>query len=336
MYKRPGRRIWYAFLDREHKHISLATADEEQARLNLAELINTRSAQGNAPKKGELSQAILETARRAKVNHTQKHAYDLNLRLDKITAWLEQKNIRRPDKVTLGLVETFKEEQRAKDLSNRTINRYLDAWRKMMKVAVEEGIAPRRTLECFKKLKEPQHQPHQRGLTMKEINVFLKAIDDKRYYWLFRTVIGSGIRFEELKHLRADSVRGNQLVITPLPPGTCKCHERGWTTKNYRYRAIPISKKTAQAARKYAAVKSTINLDQRDVWERLQKWRRAAGIDWHWSIHELRRAWGSHLLAAGMKLANISRWYGHADLKTTMRYLRVVEDDMPDPSDLPI
>ncbi len=45
---------------------------------------------------------------------------------------------------------------------------------------------------------------------------------------------------------------------------------------------------------------------------------------------------GSHLLSSGFKLSDISRWYGHGDIKTTMRYLRVVDDIQPDPEELPL
>jgi len=336
MYRRPGRKGWYCSFSRDERHISLETDDEEQARVNLADIIHRRAAQGAAPKQGELGKVFVRCAERAQTNHTKKYAYDLNLRLSHIAEWLVRQEVVNPAKVTLGLVEAYKADERKRGVTDRTINRYLDVWKKAMKLAVEEETAPPRVLTCFHKLREPQHAPNQRGLTLDEIDRFLKAVDDERYYFLFRAASGSGMRDDEMRHLIEEHIRDTSIVVAPTPPGACRCHPRGWTTKNFRYREIPASADTVDAARRYADLKHATNIDSKKVWTELQRARAVAGIDWQWSMHDLRRAWGSHLFASGQKLADISRWYGHRDVQTTMRYLRVVEDEMPDPEDLPI
>ncbi len=335
-YRRPGKWGFYAFLDHGRKHISLKTDDETEAGLRLAELVHDRLAEGNAPKKGELGRVILTCAERAQVNHTSKYAYDLNLKLTRIATWLDGRGITDPAKVNLAVVEQFKSDLRADGLTDRSINRYLDSFMKAMKLAIDEGVAPRRAIAAFRKLKEPQHRPNQRGLTMDELDAFMCAVDDERDYWHFRAVSGSGIRDDESRHLEPDSIRGRILVIAPLPAGLCECHPRGWTTKNHRYREIPVSNETADAARSFAAVKHSMNLEAKSVWRRLQAASEAAEIDWQWSMHDLRRAWGSHLLGAGQKLSDVSRWFGHQDILTTMRYLRVIDEHVPEPDDLPL
>ncbi len=264
---------------------------------------------------------------------------DLNLKLSALLVWLGEHGVSRPDQVTLGTVERFKDEKiNAAEgrLTARSVNRYLDSWKKAQKLAVDQGQASRRSLDVFRKLKEPRQAPHERGLTMDEIDSFLCAIDDERDFWFFRTVAGSGIRLDEARHLLPASTQGTILLISPQPPGTCACHPRGWNTKGYRYRKIPISHEAASAAVSYAEARDTMSLDEKGLWKRLQAARKRAGHDWEWSIHELRRAWASHMLAAGTKLADLSRWIGHADVLTTMRYLRVVEDNIPDPDTLPL
>lgn len=336
IYKRPGHNVWYAYIDRDHRHISLKTDDYDQAQLNLAALINRIAAEGPTAKKGELGAVFVECAKRATVNHTKQYADDISVRLEHIALWLASRGVNRPDKVTLGLIEQFKSDERARGVVDRTINRYLNVWKKAMKLAVDESLASPHVLTFFRKLKEPTVEPHQRGLTLEDIDSFLKAVQDERYFWLFRTVAGSGIRDDEVRHLEPQCVRDHAIVITPLPPGVCRCHPRGWTTKNFRNRTIPVKPETAEAARLYVEVKHSMNLDKKKLYNELQAARKAAGHDWQWSMHELRRAWGSHMLAAGHKLQDISRWYGHGDIKTTMRYLRVVEDTMPEPEDLPL
>ena len=252
---------------------------------------------------------IIDCVKRAMVNHTPKYAYDLNLKLTHVALWLEKANVHQPEKVSLGLVEQFKSEERARGLVDASINRYLDAWKKAMRHGVDEGIAPPRVLTYFRKLREPRPAPHQRGLTMDEIDRFLCAVEDERYYFLFRAVAGSGIRDDEARHLEEQCIQENAIVIGPLAPGLCECHPRGWNSKNFRYRTIPASSYTVAAARSFVAVKHSMVLDYKSVWKVLQ---------------------------AGRKLSDVSRWYGHGDIKTTMRYLRVVEDEMPAPEDLPL
>ncbi len=340
MYRRPGRKGWFASFNRDERNIPLGTDDEEDARLALADLIQRRAAEGPAAAQGELGALFLEVAKRARTNHSQKYAYDLNLKLSALLVWLGSHGVSRPDQLTLGLVEKFKDEKinapNKERLVARSINRYLDVWKKAQKLAVDQGQAPRRSLDVFRKLREPRQAPNQRGLTLDEISSFLCAIDDERDYWHFRAVAGSGIRDDEARHLQEDSARDGKLTISPLPPGACDCHPRGWSTKNHRYRNIPVSHETAEAAFRFAQVKHSLILDPKSVWKRLQAARKRARHDWLWSMHELRRAWASHLLADGFKLADISKWCGHADVLTTMRYLRVIEVNMPDPDELPM
>lgn len=338
IYRRTGRPGLWASFSRDERHIPLGTDDDEEARLALADLIQRRAAKGPAPAEGELGELFLEVARRARTNHAPKYAYDLNLKLTALLVWLGERGISRPDQVSLGTVERFKDEKinAAEPLTARSVNRYLDVWKKAHKLAVDQGQARAGSLHIFRKLREPRAAPHQRGLTMAELDSFLCALDDERDFWFFRTVAGSGVRLDEARHLLPSSLQGAHLVISPQPPGTCRCHPRGWNTKSYRYRKIPVSSDTGAAAASYAVAAPTMNLDEKALWKRLQAARKRAGHDWEWSIHELRRAWASHMLAAGHKLADISRWIGHADVLTTMRYLRVVEDNTPHPDDLPL
>lgn len=125
----------------------------------------------------------------------------------------------------------------------------------------------------------------------------------------------------------ASDVRKAEIVVTPKP---------GWSTKGYRYRSITVSPATVKAARAFLAAKPTTNLDKKRVWQRLQEARKSAGIDKHFSLHDLRRAWASHMLSSGaVDIEELSKMLGHADMMTTMRYLRVVSGRKIDPRTLP-
>jgi integrase len=323
MYRRPGRRIWYAFLDYKRKHISLETEDEGMAKEAFARLLDRRRVQELAPSEESLSSIFRITWERAKVNHTKQTAYGLHVKLAEVLEWLESKRVVAARQVTVSLVEAYKSDHRER-WGARSINRYLDAWRKAMKIAVELRCATPDVLACFQKLREPRPVPHQRGLTKQELQRFLREVDP-RYRDLFRTVLGSGLRDDEIRHLDLADVGKDTLTVTPKP---------GWTTKGYRYRTIPISADTKNAAVRFLKNKPSLNLQQRCLWKKIDRACVAAEVA-HFSMHDLRRAWASHMLSARHKVQDISRWLGHADVLTTMRYLRVVEDKMPDRKRLP-
>lgn len=337
VYRRKDRRGLYAYLSRAEPHVSLQTDDEEEAARRLAELLKSRRLQEAAAPEGPLAGLFGASLLRTQTNNADNTAYNRGRDGLRILAWLAEHRVVSVLQVNRALVERYKEDRLADEVGPARINAELGAWKAAMRIAVERETVPEAVLRAFIRLKEPRPAPHQRGLTLDEISDFLCAVEDERYFWLFRATAGSGIRFDEAVHLHEKWIADASLTITPLDPGECPCHPvKGWKTKNYRYRTIPVSPEAVAAARAYAAVKHSMALDPKSVWKELQRARKAAGSTWHWSMHDLRRAWGSHLLAMGCKLSDLSRWYGHGDLLTTMRYLRVVEDESPDPASLPL
>lgn len=334
--RRKGRRGLYAYLSRAEPNVSLGTEDEAEAATALAELLNARRLRPPPAPEGPLAGLFAASLLRAQTNNADSTAYNRGRDGRRVLSWLTEHGVTSARDVSRSLVEDYKDARKADDAGPARINAELGAWKSAMRIAVEREHVTEGIYRAFVRLKEPRPAPHQRGLTMDEIDRFLCAVDDERYYWLFRMTVGSGIRADEANHITAQWVADASITVTPLGPGECDCHPKGWNTKNYRYRTIPASSETTAAALAFAAIKHSIALDPKTVWKVLQRASKAAGIGWHWSMHDLRRAWGSHMLAAGHKLSDISRWYGHSDLLVTMRYLRVVEDETPDPSSLPL
>ena len=51
-----------------------------------------------------------------------------------------------------------------------------------------------------------------------------------------------------------------------------------------------------------------------------------AGISGEIGLHQLRHAFCSHALMAGVDPRTVQKWMGHRDLKTTLRYAHVSPD----------
>ncbi len=58
--------------------------------------------------------------------------------------------------------------------------------------------------------------------------------------------------------------------------------------------------------------------------------RHAALIHKRGGIHTLRHCYATHLLEAGVDLANLSQWMGHRHVSTTMRYLHLASPSAPE------
>lgn len=328
MYKRPGRRLWYASLSDAEKHISLGTEDETIAREAFAELIATRGSLASlAAGEKPLIDLWNATRDRAATNNTEKTAYELNLNLRRIVMWCKERGVVGSHAVDKQLVEDYKTARRFKVGAAR-INRELDSWRRMMKLAVEKGAASKRVLaEAFERLREARPDPHRITLSKAQCAKLLKAIEQPGYRALARAALGSCLRDEELRHVETSDVRAHEVSVTPKP---------GWTTKSHHFRVVPISAATRNALLAWIEARDSgrLNIDKKRVWTVLQAACEAAKIP-PTSLHELRRAGASHWYEAGVPLKTISSWLGHADVATTERYLRLTGTKVPTGVKLP-
>lgn len=358
VYRRPGRAGLFAYLDRDHRHIPLHTDDEAEAQRKLGALLDARRVP-QAPKGTHPLADLFDLCHeRAVAAHTRKTAYEVGLNLDRVLGFCEGRGVVGVEQVTQTLVEDYKTARclfpgeqpldedgkpigrKPRKVSAARVNRELDSWRKAMRIAVEEQrTAPAGALDWFGHLREPRPAPHQARLGKAPLERFFRHVA-AAYRPMLRAVLGSGMRDEEMRHLDASDLlevrRGKErwLQVSAKPAGWCACCPRGWATKGYRYRKVPVTKATLSAARSFLAARAGLSLDPKTVWKVIQAGCAAAKVP-AFSMHDLRRAWATGMLDAGNKLQQVSYWLGHRDVLTTMRYLGIADHEMPAPGRLP-
>jgi integrase len=238
---------------------------------------------------------------------------------------MEKKNITRPDQVTFKVMSAYVRE-RSDDVSAATVNRDLTPIRRMFAFAKREGHIEKNPFkhEDFEelKLREPRPKPNALALSPRQVDVFLAKADEiakPAYAMLFRLTAGSAVRIDEARHYETGDIDDQRGMLTITP-------KKNWTTKGYRYRDVPISKKTTEALLAFVDVRDTIALDDKAVWNDIQRVRKAAKLP-KFSIHDLRRAWASAMHKNGASIKQVSVWLGHCAVQVTERYIRIFETD---------
>ena len=180
----------------------------------------------------------------------------------------------------------------------------------------------------------PQRLPE--VLSREELARLFAAVRQPRAAVFLKTAYASGLRLNELCHLRVADIdaaadrmcirvvqgKGAKDRYVPLSPELLQLLRQWWRTlpparrqpaadggaawlfASSRDSALPLLDQTAQ--RWYVAA------------------ARAAGITKCGGVHTLRHCWATHMLESGVDLYTLQQWMGHREIGTTTRYLRLV------------
>ena len=141
---------------------------------------------------------------------------------------------------------------------------------------------------------------------------------------------GTGIRRQELVQLKISDIDSARMVIH-IQQG-----------KGKKDRDVMLSPKLLAELRSYwrwvqpkpkrylfpgkgLNAGSDVPMESKSVWNAVHEAAQRAGLDKHVHPHTLRHCFATHLLESGADLRTIQLLLGHADLKTTSRYLHLSE-----------
>jgi site-specific recombinase XerD len=147
--------------------------------------------------------------------------------------------------------------------------------------------------------------------------------------WLL-TLYATGMRREELVQLKIGDIDSDRMVI----------HIR--QGKGKKDRDVMLSPRLLQELRDYwrSAIPKpkshlfpgkgpnqdrNVPIDSRSIYDAVRQAAKRAGLEKSVHPHTLRHCFATHLLEAGADLRTIQLLLGHADLKTTSRYLHLSE-----------
>jgi site-specific recombinase XerD len=324
--QRGKARNWTGWL--EGREVGLGTADPVEANRRLDVMAaECKRAPTNDPPEAE---ATLASVVAQYIEYVQpprrspRTAEAIENRLLVFVEWAEAARISHCNEVSCRLVAQYIRHRATDGVSARTINRDVTPIAQMLAFAKRMQLISLNPLvgEAYHelRLREPVSAPNHRTLTSAQVDEFIQRTYKElhvAYAALFDVLAGSGVRLDEACNIDMENVDDQRklLSITPKP---------GWSTKNHRFRDVPVSVRTIEAVRTFIRTKKDVSLDRKAIWNQVQRVRKLVGLD-HFSPHDLRRSWASALHARGASIKSVSLLLGHGSIAVTERYIRAVQ-----------
>lgn len=249
----------------------------------------------------------------------------------RLAALVEALPVKRLDELTPATLARYVEARQRDGLTNAAINRTIQCARACARAAAAHSIAaPCPALAGWKNLPEIARNRDPIIPSPAEWAAVIRACeadgDDRAnargMALLVATAVQTGLRIDELRHLRAQDISDDAVTVRAYD---------GWRPKDREERTIPIPRAAADLAREMVAWRDSatggngkpIALGTHWVLDRLARaWEAARLPGDPPGMHDCRRTYATELSrTAGVSVRDVQRLLGHADLKTTERYL---------------
>jgi integrase/recombinase XerD len=209
--------------------------------------------------------------------------------------------------------------------------------RKLGAIAVAQQVSALRFffLHTLKRPWMAEHMPGPRRpsrlpevLSQEEVERLIQNAASRLHRIWLLILYGTGIRREELVRLKVGDIDSSRMLIHVRQGKRRKDREVMLSPKllaelrEYWRQARPRPK-TYLFPNKGRHQNGDVPMQAKSVFDAVRQAAKRAGIDKHVHPHTLRHSFATHLLESGAELPTIQLLLGHADLRTTSRYLRL-------------
>jgi len=350
-------------LDRSKTGISLRWCRQEVKRLQGSEtdFVAERRAEKAIPTWKTYREEIYGPWLKDNPNH--RHAGKTLARLNKCFSEFDGLKM---DEITPRRVDTNKHKSINAGLKPETINRDLTALKSALARYAEWNPNFINPLHGYKLIKVDRNKEVVRAFTEGEIEKLLKALEKREQRIQAERISGNKWREERKKKLLPD-LRGKYTdtlrpaVILSLSTGirrgelfsltwgnvdlkNCEIRIKGENTKSYQTRIIPLNDHAVavllewkmqqkETTRSYLVFPGNNGRQLTSLKKSYYKVIEDAGIervndDVNLNWHSLRHTFGTQLGLKGVDVTTLKKLMGHADLKTTQRYLHTDQTRM--------
>ena len=268
----------------------------------------------------------------SKINSNSPNTYEYHYKSMKIFRRFILKD--KVEKLTPTTYEKFKTFLIERGNSPRTIDVRLEVIKRMISVledlsVIPKDIYPRPKLIKAKRSKAPQFW------TSEEVNEVLHKADSTYVYDLIVFGLNTGLRRNELIHLRWEDVNlDGQFILVQGYEVVYQDTKYSFEPKDHEVRRIKLNNVALKTLYKLK------NMDRTNIWVFANKYGRprrynldrdlmkiteSAHVRHKGAWHCMRRTFAVHLLMEGADLESIRQLLGHSNISTTMAYLNVTD-----------
>lgn len=262
--------------------------------------------------------------------YTSRTKTSLKNRLLSTGKWFALRGVKYASEITPETVDAWITERSSK-VSRATVNRDLRAMKVAFRWAAARSLIVRpHAILNREELREPVRHLRRAVPDPDELGRILASVEKHRYRLALSTLAATGLRIAELRRLHVGSLVGSaekgwRLRVEPEtgPAATAE------PTKGYHEREIPLAPEAAEIVREYlvasVGARGTV-VSERQCCRYLHAACKAGKVP-RCGLHDLRRAFATEAHRAGVPLSTLAGWLGHADVRTTERYISAYRSD---------
>jgi len=248
--------------------------------------------------------------------------------LERYCQFLTDNEIKRPDQVTLQIIQEFINTLVDIGLSAASLSRNFSSIRSFHRFMLGENITKTDPTELLQSPRLPARLP--KILDLSEIESIMDQIDVStnkgiRDRAIIETLYSTGVRVSELITLRMSDIFFHNGIIRVFGKGS-------------KERIVPFGERARISIKNYiTAVRSLLArshksqdvlflnmrgtpLSRMGVWKIIRQYVKLAGIKKQVSPHVFRHSFATHLLEGGANLRAVQEMLGHSDISTTQIY----------------
>jgi len=320
--------VWYARVAGKPDGVSLRTRDRAEAERRFHALATARLTTADVERPARevrLTEAVTEWMD-APHGYTSRTVQSHRNRLLALGEWLAGVGVSLASEITPGVMDRWVK-ARSRDVSRTTINRDLRVLKVCLRWTSERGLTPRvAAVLDHAGLRAPDRPKVHVVPSPDEMVRVLASLEgrNRTAFTAVRALYATGLRIEELRRLTVADLRDGAVWVRP-EGGSADTAEPG---KGYRTRSIPLAPVAVEIVRAYLSRRAERAAAVSESW--LIKALHGACDVAHvprCGLHDLRRAFCTEAVRAGVPLPVVSRWLGHRLVRTTERYVAAYRSD---------
>lgn len=222
-------------------------------------------------------------------------------------------------------IAQYKTMKRESGLSAKTINNHLTILRKSLDTACDWKLLAHLPRIKFLATEEPPFK----ALTREQADALIAAAPPGLWRGMIVAALHAGLRFSEIIALSRSAINLSVGAHGQLTVSRRNVNGHLGPPKSKRIRHIPLTSELATVLKD--ALAGTAGTEElvftfegrwvryETAWQHLRKICTLAGLP-HFSWHDLRHTFASHLVSAGAPLKAVQDLLGHSTIEMTMRY----------------